>query len=231
MGNSNRKNYYQQKAKEKKQSTQASESKRQRYQQNIRKKASSKTSSPEKIEYVRALMEANRQNKNITANQHQFLKTLASIRHNLHQKPAQYFYNTEFTDEVDVFFTTIKSMKYIQSLNIPYPESMIQLFGQLQFYKNQQTEDFGKSVQNYAFTEEKLNDAIEHYLRAIDKEKGTKYAPTGVQRNPNLNPVNLTMQQIMSTNQRVFSSQKQTKTGNCLPIKEIIEEKGEYAES
>ena len=231
MGNSNRKNYYQQKEKEKKQSTQLSESKRQRYQQNIKKKASSKTSSPEKIEYVRVLMEANRQNKNITANQHQFLKTLASIRHDLHQKSAKYFYNTEFTSEVDMFFMTIKSMEYFQSLKIPYPEVMIQMFEQLQSCKNQQTEDFGKSVQKYAFAEEQLNDAIEHYLRAIDKEKGTKYAPTGVQRNPNLNPVHSTMQQIMSTNQRVFSSQKQTKTGTHFPTKEIIEEKGEYAES
>lgn len=161
-----------------------------------------------KMDYAKALMERNSNNKNINDEQHNFLKTLSEYRHLLHCQQSQYFFNTARTAEIDNFFATLHSMDYFERMNLPYPKDIISIFNNLQSHKNMQFENFDDAVMQYAYTNEALNMQIEKYLRNVDDEKGTKYAPSGNYRESTIDPVETTIRKLKKSKDKISPYQE-----------------------
>ena len=162
-----------------------------------------KVKNSKKNDYIKALMEQNAKNKNISLEQHEFLEQLAHFRHKLHSSPHKYFLNRQLTYEFDYFFASVQSETFFKERNLPYPKDILNMVKNVQNCKNEQIIDFNKAVEQFAYQSEALNTLIERYLRNIDDEKGTLYCPSGMTRDTKEDPIELTKAKILRSKRTV----------------------------
>lgn len=156
-----------------------------------------------RMQYAQKLMQQNARSPNITPEQHEFLKNLSTYRHILHANPEQYFFNTKMTAKIDMFFANMHSAAFAKYLDLPIPDEILKIFDEMQMNKNMQYDDFDKSIENFSINKEITNSLIENYLKEIDKEKQTKYCPTGHLRDENINPVEQTKEKLIKTHDMI----------------------------
>lgn len=144
-----------------------------------------------KANFVEKVMRENAKIRSLTEEQHSALATLCAIRHDIHgHDGADSFFDAEgarfkefwgYIDDGDNG-STINRM--LSEVNLPVID--LNEFNPLDYESDADYADFGLTYEE-AYDKcvdltIKLNDKIEEYLRKIDAEHGTQYAPTGIAR-------------------------------------------------
>ena len=143
-----------------------------------------------KANYIDKLMTENAEVETLTEEQHDALAELCRIRHNIHTS-AESFFNAESADHNELWnyiYSDTDQYGYINTLlvnnNLPTINFDINA---LDYCTTSDYSDMGLSydeaLEEVCNMVEAVNEKIENYLRQIDKEHGTHYAPTGHARN------------------------------------------------
>lgn len=132
------------------------------------------------------LMAKNAEVETLTQEQHAALADLANLRHTLHSNQETLFNdeadNTATWEAYDNINETLNACG-LDSIDLPASEDLTTNI-------NYDIDNEGLNLEEWTnkfypvFVEEMdaINKTIESYLEAIDKEHGTKYAPTGATR-------------------------------------------------
>lgn len=145
--------------------------------------------------YVRQMARLNQNNPNLSDDAKVFLEELSKTRHFLHAQAPQYFFRTRKTREIDHFFILFKSKERFEEMGLPFPDELYAAFSLIQEDRISQEIDIDAAISKYSSDSETFNDCIEAYLRVIDREAGTHYAPSGHLRG-NENPVERREEQL-----------------------------------
>lgn len=132
------------------------------------------------------LMEENAKIETLTEEQHNTLANLANLRHTLHTNQEILFNDEADNAQIWKEYEEINealSICDLDELQLPAPDELTTSYGY-------DIDDEGLNLEEWTdkyypvFVEEmdNINKTIENYLEAIDKEHGTKYAPTGKTR-------------------------------------------------
>lgn len=120
----------------------------------------------------------------LSEEEHSTLRELCRIRHNVHSSKRE-MYNGEYTSPL--FRELYEISRKIKALNLgqidiplldEFPTSLDRDNGIIDDTDEAEEEN----VELFNNMMEQINDDIERILRQIDKDYGTKYAPTGKQR-------------------------------------------------
>lgn len=142
-----------------------------------------------KNEWAANRMEQNKNIDTLTEQQHDALAWLCSIRHTIHTNQKSMFISNsvdfdlwKYIDGVDD--NTIKEK--LESVGLPNNLSWDALFVPSDYDYNMRFNedkswynDYDAAYEIHIDFLEKVNTDIENYLRNIDKEHGTNYAPSG----------------------------------------------------
>ena len=129
----------------------------------------------------------------LTEDQHDALANLARVRHNLHSNLEALAHGTDSGRDIERDLIRANNRLYEQGIpveGIPYDEAdyfeIDNLDDERNFAHDNGTElsaeDEDEIVANALREWDKVNFRIEDYLRKIDEQNGTDYAPTGAQR-------------------------------------------------
>ena len=132
------------------------------------------------------LMAKNAEIKTLTPEQHEALANLANLRHTLHSNQETLFNdeadNTATWQAYDNINETLNACG-LDSIDLPASEDRTT---NIKYDIDNEGLNLEEWTEKYypVFVEEMdtINKSIESYLEAIDKEHGTKYAPTGKTR-------------------------------------------------
>lgn len=155
-----------------------------------------------KANYVEKVMAENSEVDTLTEEQHEVLRELCRLRHEIHTNHESIFHNNDngLTDRFNDF-----SEENNLPLKIDYDELVTVLDYDL--LSQEEQSDYEERANDYNIIKpdsalshsgfslwceehfkecsdylENLNDQIESYLADIDKQHGTQYAPTGISR-------------------------------------------------
>ena len=161
-----------------------------------------------KQSYVENLMSKNARVDTLTEEQHNALESLCTKRHEFHSSTKKMFYSEvpqyEYWNWFDGEINDELSKAGLPTIDFP-DTTEIPCDADYELLSDEEQEEWERKVQTsnhltsgfaawfeysdvydeYCDICESINKQIEDYLRAIDEEYGTHYAPTGCARNKN----------------------------------------------
>lgn len=155
-----------------------------------------------KANYVEKVMAENSEVDTLTEEQHEILRELCALRHELHVNHNSIFHSNDehlvdkfnnFSQENELpFFIDIEELVTALDYDLLSSDEIDKYERKAEEFNNTKSErqmyhsgfslwceEHFEECSNYL---ENLNDQIESYLANIDKQHGTQYAPTGISR-------------------------------------------------
>lgn len=142
-------------------------------------------------------------NPNMTPQQHEFMREIATIRHYIHKYPEHMYFGTDqngvnIRDVFDDYFMRLISENQVSKLGIEFPHEAVKQFNSLSKFEDFSNAEMSFDEHRRMFAEEKeiVNDAFENYLARMDREYGTSYCPNGMKRDGQLNTIDYTVDKL-----------------------------------
>lgn len=138
-----------------------------------------------KANYVDKVMSENAEIETLTEEQHDALRELCRIRHEMHCNQDDFFYSehsnhSTFWHYIDETINSILTDANLPSINFDIDICDYELDYEVDYYD--EPEQFEAAYDKCIKMASHVNDLIENYLLQIDKEHGTSYCPTGFAR-------------------------------------------------